>query len=624
MAKQKKERGIYQGHCECSGCGSSDAGALYLHKDGTYSLSCFSAGCTHSALNVDPTTLTILPGSSKGRVIDMEEEFLKMADMQETLCAMDHRGRRLRAEHYEEYGVLMDMSDDGSQIETIYYPVYREGQMCGYRNRKRFKSWMKDVEKKPQLLDVLKCFYGGVGDIKLGIEMFGQHLFPAGGKRIIITCGEDDTVATRQMTKIATQSTHGKGYPVVSVPSGESIQSLQPNLRYLSSFDEIYIIADNDEQGRKFEEQVCKKLPVGKVKLVRLPKEFKDPCDLWVTAKNEYQRKKVSRILYDALWNAEKYSPAGVKSLSEGWNAYRHRGEEVMVRFPDSFGDLNYKTNGGYALGEILNIIAASSVGKSSIVKEMLEEALQSTPYNIGVVSLEEDIGEYIEGQLSIRMSKQLNEVPRDERDWEAEHEAFKDLCYFVPEEHRGEDYDESTRQDRVHYVDHQGSCTGEELLDKIDFLINGLDCKIIVVDPVTLAFSGKDTDEDDMASEIVKRVKRHKIAWINVHHVRKNGNGAQANSEGADLTEEDIKGTGAWFQTGMINLIFTRNKTHEHPVVRNTMKGVMSKCRRHGKSTGKFGHIWYDGDDGRLKIGASPESILGEETPGGDELEFD
>ena len=63
-----------------------------------------------------------------------------------------------------------------------------------------------------------------------------------------------------------------------------------------------------------------------------------------------------------------------------------------------------------------------------------------------------------------------------------------------------------------------------------------------------------------------------------------------------------------------MINLIFTRNKVHENPIVKNTTKIKMSKCRRHGKNTGIAGYIYYNGETGRLELGRSPESILEEQ----------
>lgn len=620
MARKFKQKspGVFMGHVACplkskgtkELCGSSDAGSLYQHDDESYSMSCFS--CGGGIPDCDGTAMKIVPNSGKARVLDMDIEREKMVEMKECLAAMPNRDRKLKEDVYEMYGVLMDLNDKGDRIETIYYPTYRGGNHVGYRNRRRFKSWHDEVKKNPEKLDVLKCFNGGVGDTKRGIQMFGEWLWPAGGKRVIITCGEEDAMVAYHMISLCTK--FDGGYPTVSTPSGENVANIKPNLPYLSSFEEIYIIADQDKQGRKFEEELCKILPVGKVRLVRLPKGCKDPSQMWTNATSTAGRQAVAKVLYNALWNAERYSPAGVMSLSEGWSQYAERGKDVLIPFPDSFGDLNHKTCGGYALGEIVNIIAPSSVGKSSFVKEMIYTALETTNYNIGVIALEETIDEFIEGFLSIHMSTQLNEISYDERDRPKELEAFQELLKLRPKQHRTLEEDGS---ERIQFLDHQGACSGEELLEKIDFLVNGLDCKIIVLDPVTLAVSGSDTDEDEMASEIVRRTKRKKLAWINVHHVRKNGNGGTANSEGGDLAEEDIKGTGAWFQTGMINLIFTRNKVHEHNIVRNTTRIKMSKCRRHGKNTGIAGYIYYNGDNGRLEQGTDPAEFLEAEANG-------
>lgn len=616
MARKKfkqKEKGVYQGHCSCPlevkkgvPCGSSDAGSLYLHEDGSYSFSCFS--CGGSAVDFDPESVEVIE-SGKRREVNWEEEQEKLEYVRDDLIPVDNPDRKLRADVYERYGCKMETASDGSKIEVIYYPSYRNGVHCGYRNRKRFQSWHRTVKKDPKKLGVLKDFSGGIGDTQKGIDMFGSWLFPPGGKRIIINCGEEDAMTVWALTDRKTK--FEGGYPSISCPSGENVAWVKPHIKYLGSFSEIYIIADQDKTGEKFEEELCKILPVGKVRIVKLPKGYKDPSNML----QRVGAKKAADILWKAIWDAQKYSPAGVMSLSEGWGQYTQRGQDTLVRFPESFGDLNHKTHGGYALGEIVNIIAPSSVGKSSFVKEMIYSALETTNYNIGVISLEETIDEFIEGILSVHMSTQLNEISYDQRDFKEEYEKFKELVHLRPEELELDEDD----SERVQFLDHQGACSGEELLEKIDFLINGLDCKVIIVDPVTLAFSGHDTDEDDMASEIVKRVKRHKLGWINVHHVRKNSNGGTANSEGADLAEEDIKGTGAWFQTGMINLIFTRNKVHDNPIVRNTTKIKMSKCRRHGKNTGIAGYIYYNGENGRLERGCSPEEILSAEEEGND-----
>ncbi len=609
--RKNKSAGNFVFHTECpiTGCSSSDAFAVYEHEDGSHSGSCFS--CHGSVVDLDIAKMEPVSNKSGVKYIDPEVEQAIIDDITENLDGEDNRERKLRAADYNFYGVKVELDSSGKTIDKIYYPTYRDGELVGYRNRKRFQSWHKKVKKHPEMLNVLKDFTGGVGDTKKGIQMFGQNIFEAGGKRLIITCGEEDAVTVYQM--IASQTKFDGGYATISTPSGENVEWVKPNLKYITSFSEIYIIADQDKAGKAFELELCKILPVGKVRLVRLPTGVKDPSAMWTSCKNSQQREKASKTLYKSLFSAEKYSPAGVMSLSEGWNSYINRGKDDLIPFPDSFGDLNLKTHGGYALGEIINLIAPSSVGKSSFIKESIYSALIDTKYKVGVISLEETIDEFIEGMLSIHMSTQLNELSFDLRDREHEYIKFKELTSLGLED---------SGEDRIHFLDHQGSVSGEGLLEKVDFLVNGLDCKIIILDPFTLACSGADIDEDEMNSEILKRVKRHKLAWLNVHHVRKNGGGTTANSEGGELSEEDIKGSGSSFQVGMINLIFTRNKIHDNPTIRNTTKIKMSKCRRHGKATGVAGYIYYNGLNGRLELGESPERIL-ERLGNSDDLEF-
>lgn len=620
MAKRKKlpekEQGQLIGKYPCildgGGCGSSDAMAVYEHDDGSHSAYCWS--CEHSAPEIDFDNMEAGPVNNSQK---QKQEYINMSlpeleEVRDDYVATDNKARKLRADAYEYFGVKMELQGDGETIDKQFYPTYRAGKHGGYRIRSRFKEGHPEVIKDPSKLGVLKNFEGKIGDTKKGIELFGQWLFePSKHKRLFITEGEEDAITGYVMTEKKTK--FDGGYAHVSVPSGANVAGLKAQLEYINKFEEVFLVFDQDEAGQSLIEKAVKFLPVGKVRIVKLPKGYKDLSDLYTKYKGG--TKQAIEMYWKAIWNSEKYSPAGIFSMSEGWNSYLNRGKDVLVPFPTSFGELNEKTHGGYALGEITTIAAPSSVGKSSFVKEMIYTALTDTNYNIGVVSLEETLDEFIEGILSVHMSQQLNEIPYDERDRGAEWEAFQNLLTLgAPEvdEETGEilEEDKITR-DRIHFLDHQGACSGDELLDKVDFLVNGLDCKIIVLDPVTLALSGGDTDEDDFASDIVKRTKRGKLAWINVHHVRKNAGGQKANSEGGDLAEEDMKGSGCWFQTSMNNILLTRNKVHDNEIVRNTTTIKLSKCRRHGKNTGIAGWTHYNGDTGRLELGNNPQDII-------------
>lgn len=615
MAKKRKKfeektAGTLIGKFPCSidtkeECTSSDAMAVYEHEDGSHSATCWSCGAATPSF--DFHNMESSSGSSytkKEAYVDYDLPSLE--EIRDDYEVFDNRDRQLRAETYEAYSCKMELHGDGETINSIYYPTYRDDAHVGYRIRARYPEGHENA-------GVLKNFEKGkIGDTKKGIELFGQWMFkPEKHKRLFITEGEEDAMTGYRMSAMKTKSK--EPYAFVSLPSGANVAGLKSQLEYISSFDEVYLCFDKDKAGQDLLDKATKFLPIGKVRIMSLPEGVKDISDLWKNCKNNGERSSAAETLWRAIWNAEKYSPAGIYSMSEGWGSYLNRGKEILIPFPDAFGDINTKTYGGYALGEIVTIAAPSSVGKSSFVKEMIYTALEKTNYNIAICSFEETLDEFIEGMLSVHMSTQLNEISFDERDRGAEWAAFQELLKM-----RGEmreaiaeiQEEDKVSSDRIHFLDHQGACDGEELLNKIDFMIDGLDCKVVIVDPITLALSASDMEEDEFASEIVKRVKRKSIAWLNVHHVRKNAGGQTANSEGGDIAEEDMKGSGVWFQTSMINILLTRNKVHKIDQIKNTTTIKMSKCRRHGKSTGVVGWAEYDSITGRLKKGQSPEEL--------------
>ncbi len=607
---QEKEAGSLVGKYACifDDCSSSDGMCVYEHDDGSHSAYCWV--CEQATPNLDFDNMEAASGSFQKKEAQVDYGLPTLEEVKEDYIAIDNKERKLRADTYEFYGCKMELQGDGETIDKIFYPTYRGddlvGQHVGYRIRGRYPE---NHEKA----GVLKNFeLGKIGDTKKGIKLFGQWLFsPDKHKRLFITEGEEDAMTGYRMTSAKTKS--GEGYAFVSVPSGANIAGLKAQLEYISKFEEIYLCFDKDKAGQALIEKATKILPVGKVKIMSLPDGYKDISEMWQRARNEGGRKAAIEGLWKSIWNSEKYSPAGIFSMSEGWNSYLNRGKEVLIPFPDSFGDLNQRTYGGYALGEIVTVAAPSSVGKSSFIKEMIYTALEKTNYNIAICSFEETLDEFIEGMLSVHMNTQLNEISYDERDRKAEWEAFQELLKMrgeMQEAIKEVMEDDKVSSDRIHFLDHQGACDGDELLNKIDFMVDGLDCKIIIVDPVTLALSASDMEEDEFASEIVKRVKRKQLAWINVHHVRKNAGGNTANSEGGDIAEEDMKGSGVWFQTSMINLLLTRNKVHKIDEIKNTTTIKMSKCRRHGKSTGIVGWVLYNGITGRLEKGTDPAEL--------------
>lgn len=110
----------------------------------------------------------------------------------------------------------------------------------------------KPVAQKLRLPD--KSFVW-LGDRDKAAPLYGMWLWGDKGKRVIITEGELDTLTVSQI--------QGHKWPVVSVPDGAATahKSIKKALDWLVGFDEVVLMFDNDEAGRRAIEKCVGILP---------------------------------------------------------------------------------------------------------------------------------------------------------------------------------------------------------------------------------------------------------------------------------------------------------------------------------------------------------------------------
>ena len=135
--------------------------------------------------------------------------------------------------------------------------------------------------------------------------LFGQHLFPSSGKRVVITEGELDAASCSEAMPT---------WPMVSLPSGAASakKSVQRVIPWLQGYEEIVLFFDNDEAGRKATEEAAGVLPPGKVKIATLSNEYKDASEALSNNDPDAIRR--------AIWDARDFRPDGIidgKSLLE-------------------------------------------------------------------------------------------------------------------------------------------------------------------------------------------------------------------------------------------------------------------------------------------------------------------
>jgi len=522
-------------HGPCSSCGSSDAKAIYSDSHTV----CFACDAYEHG-----------DGSS----VNTNKTRARPLEMTGTIAAI--QDRRISMETCKRYGVTVESGADGS-ISKHHYPYHsQEGTTV-------VGTKVRNVATKD--------FYA-TGDLGTA-GLFGQQSFAAGGKYITITEGEIDAMAAYEMNG---------GFPAVSIRSGanSAVKDIKASLEYLETFDNVVICFDNDEAGIKAAQDVLPLFSPRKAKVCTLP--LKDAGDMLKANKvREYTK---------CWWDAKAYKPEGVVSLGDPdvWDKFLKRGTEEVTPLPASFGSLNAMMNGGIAAGEVTVIGALTSIGKTTMVYNLVHGMYTESAKKIGCVFLEADVGETVEKLLSVYMGTNIADVPNEDRDYNMYHEK----------------YDEMAQSDKLHILDHQGALEADELFAKMQYLVKGLDCDVIILDPLQAAVTSNENGTiDAFMDKCLKLAKNTGVSIIIVSHMRK------PNAKDAhDVGEYDLKGSGSINQIAFNTILLSRDKMTDDDYARNCTQVQLVKCRRTGR-TGVAGWLFYESNTSRLVATQAPET---------------
>ena len=403
--------------------------------------------------------------------------------------------------------------------------------------------------------------------------LFGMSHWASGGKFITVTEGELDALAVAEMFD-------GK-WPVVSIKRGAAAaaKDIKENLEWLETFDKVVICFDNDAAGQKAADEVVSLFSPNKARVVRLP--MKDAADMLTAGRVQEFVK--------CWWDAKEYKPAGVVSLSDEvcWDAFVTRGKAEIIPFPSTFGTLNKMMNGGMAAGEVTVIGALTSVGKTTFVTNLLYGMYKETNRRIGAVFLEASIGEITENVVGGVGGTNIKVIPEEERDYSS----------YRPH------YEELQETDRIHLDDHAGASDIEDLFSRMRYLIKGMDCDVIILDPLQAAVQSNENGMIDSSMDrCLKLAKETNMAIIIVSHLRK-----PSVKDPHDVNEYDMKGSGSINQIAFNTILLSRDKMSEDDYARNCTKVQLVKCRRTGR-TGHAGWLYYEDDTSRMVAGVAPE----------------
>lgn len=404
-----------------------------------------------------------------------------------------------------------------------------------------------------------------LGDLKAA-GLFGAQLYGK-GKMIVITEGEIDALT------IAELQGHGK-WPVVSLPNGAAgaKKAIAKANEYLANFETVVLMFDNDEPGRKAAAECAEMLGPTRCKIATLP--LKDASDMM-------QAGRMTELL-DAMWSARPYQPDGVIF---GQDLLELVMKPVVDGVSYPWTELNNMTH-GIRTGEITLLTAGISVGKSAVVREISYHLGNNLKQNIGLINLEENTQRSAIGLMGIHASKLLH---------------LPDQRAKVTDDEMKMWFHETLGTGRYFMIEQFGASDPGVLLNRIQYLVAGCECKWIIVDPLSALVAGmEEGDErriiDNLMNEFRTLVQRLNFGLILVHHLKRPATG-KGHENGAEVQMSQIRSSNmiGGFSNTVIGLERDLQGDQPHMTTVRVVKNRLSG------ETGIAGYLAYQRDTGRL-----------------------
>lgn len=475
--------------------------------------------------------------------------------------------RGIRPETNKFFGVTYECSQETGLPIKQFVPTTIDGGHVGYKTR----LFPKD-------------FSHPVGEVGQKCDLIGSFRFQNGGKYVVICAGEVDFLSAFQMLRdYQLSKDKSAGYDPIccvtpTVGEGGCGKQLQHNYKFLDKFERVVVCFDNDKAGKEAVEKIIPMLPKGKVWVLNT--RYKDV--------NEYLVNGKEREFVTDFFNAKKHTPTGIVASTEIYKEVVQRSLLERLPFPPFLEKLNKMLSGGITYGFIVNILAGSGSGKSSLINQCVIHWAKECNILTGVVSLEADSAAYGENLLSCYAGKKLalisdkNEKHSIVTSEHMESCAKELFCY-------------EDGSPRMYILDDRGDYS--ELQNHVEELIVSFGAKVIVFDVISDVFAGMSIEDVDKYMKWEKNiVKQYNVILINISHTRKAGGGQKAASQGAFLTEEATIGSGTQYRSAGINISLQRDKTAEDDVERNTTQVYLLKSRDTGV-TGLACEIFYENE---------------------------
>lgn len=503
-------------HQPCPACGSHDA--LTIYEDGhSY---CFSCN-TYFRSSKEEKKLS--SGLKKQGLIDLQDMVVSPLPK-----------RKLTKQTCAKYGYFTSKAHGQPVQVACYYDD--DNKLLGQKIRYADKTF----EARGSFSE----------------RFFGQHLFQGGGKKLVITEGEIDCLTVSQV--------QGNKYPVVSIPTGaaSAAKVFRANFNWLESFEEVIVMFDMDDAGRKAVKSVSGILSPNKLKIAWLP--CKDP--------NECLQEGKSDAVVKAVWEAKPYTPADIIKGDELWEVLSKHEESLNYPLPWDI-PLQNMTD-GLRKGELVVITAGTGIGKTTFVRQLAYHLGTECYCKVGMLMLEENVKHTVNGLVCLKLGKPAHR-PIIDSEYK---KAFEDIM------------------DNFVFYNHFGSIECEDLLQTIRYMVTGEQVDFVVLDHISIAISGLDIENERKATDVLMTklrslVEETGVGMLVVSHLRRT-DGTPA-EEGGALSLSHLRGSQAISQ--LSDAVWGLERNQQDEGMKKNLVRVRVLKNRYSGDTGIAGYLAYD-----------------------------
>lgn len=547
----------------CPDCGSKDN--LVTYTDG-HSF-CYTPGCglKQKATHMDDdkeytedSTFGQLKGGTSKDLVPFTAEHIQQGLPK----------RRLKRETLSKFGYFVH-KNQGRHLQIA--PCYNQrGELALQKYRDAEKNfWFTPVIENPPQPKM--C------------QLFGQHVWgDKYDRKVVITEGEIDAMSVAQATNFK--------LAVVSVPAGvgSAVEALKTNYRWLDRFEEIILWYDNDEPGQSVLPECAGLFEPGKVKTIKV-EGIKDASEL-------LQADKEGEV-YAAVYAATLWAPEGIVNAALCITDMDEPEAETICSYP--WPKVQEMTC-GIRQKEVIYHVAGTGVGKTSIIVELQEHLLQNN-VKFGVMRFEDTRRKAQLDLMSARANRRLHINPLPPAELRTLHASVFGTGL-------------------VELFDPEVAEWSFQALERyIRYMIKGLDCKVVFIDPLSFIVAAVDAQDERKALDKVSynfaRLVKQTGGNLQITHHLNRGEG-KAFEEGGQISLKNIRGSAGVANFSMGVHAYERNQQGERPDL--TLQRILKN--RHVGKTGVADVLKWHEDIGRQLVTDEPYP---DNSDGGDKPSF-